>query len=111
MLAVVSRRMDLRCDNPGMLDAILPHETTHIVLAGMFGNHDVPRWCDEGIAVLTEPAYKVDQHRRNLENGVRDGMLYPVQDLMQLEETIPSRAASPHFYAESVCLCGTNHLG
>jgi hypothetical protein len=100
---VVSRRMDLRCDNPGMLDAILPHETTHVVLAGMFGNHDVPRWCDEGIAVLTEPAYKVDQHRRNLENGVREGMLYPVMDLMQLEN-YPEPRRIGAFYAESVCL-------
>ena len=52
---VAGRRMDMRCDNPNMLDAVLPHETTHVVLAGMFGSFFVPRWADEGIAVLTEP--------------------------------------------------------
>src|SRR5262249_30185886 len=33
---VVARRMDLRLDHPGFLEAVLPHETTHVVLAGMF---------------------------------------------------------------------------
>ena len=37
-----------------MLEAILPHETTHVVLAGMFGNHDVPRWVDELFAGLDD---------------------------------------------------------
>ena len=100
---VLSRRMDLRCDNPGMLDAILPHETTHVVLAGMFGNHDVPRWADEGIAVLTEPSYKVDQHRRNLEKNQQEGMLFRVQELMQLEN-YPEPRRIGAFYAQSVCL-------
>ena len=77
---IVGRRMDLRCDNPGMMDAVLPHEATHIVLAGMFDNRDVPRWADEGIAVLTEPSYKVDLHRRNLDKGRLEGALFKVQE-------------------------------
>jgi hypothetical protein len=100
---IISRRMDLRCDNPGMMEAVLPHETTHIVLAGMFGNRNVPRWADEGIAVLTEPSFKVDQHRRNLEKGQKEGMLFGVQELMQLDDyPQPSRIGA--FYAKSVCL-------
>src|SRR5262249_12662365 len=31
---VVGRRMDLRCDIPNMIETVLPHETTHVVLAG-----------------------------------------------------------------------------
>jgi tetratricopeptide (TPR) repeat protein len=100
---IVGRRMDLRCDNPGMLEAVLPHETTHIVLAGMFDNHHVPRWADEGIAVLTEPSFKVDQHRRNLEKGQQEGLLFEVQELMQLDNYPQPRRISA-FYAESVCL-------
>ncbi len=53
---VIARRMDLRLDNPGALDAVLPHEATHDVLAGQFGSFAVPRCADEGIAFLAEPA-------------------------------------------------------
>jgi hypothetical protein len=28
---VVQRRIDLRCDDPNMMTAVLPHETTHVV--------------------------------------------------------------------------------
>ena len=100
---IVGRRMDLRCDNASMLDAVLPHETTHIVLAGMFDNHHVPRWADEGIAVLTEPSFKIDQHRRNLERSQQEGLLFEVQELMQLDDYPRSRRIGA-FYAQSVCL-------
>lgn len=100
---VLSRRMDLRCDNPGMLDAVLPHETTHVVLAGMFGKYAVPRWADEGIAVLTEPSPKVDLHRRNLDRCSREGSLFSVKELMQLQD-YPQPRRIGAFYAQSVCL-------
>jgi hypothetical protein len=100
---VVKRRMDLRCDNPGMMETVLPHETTHIVLAGMFDHHHVPRWADEGIAVLTEPSYKVEQHRRNLEKSQQEGLLFGVRELMQLDD-YPAPRRIGAFYAQSVCL-------
>ena len=100
---IIGRRMDLRCDNPGMLDAVLPHETTHVVLAGMLGNGNVPRWADEGIAVLTEPSHKIEQHRRNLVKAHQEGLLFGVMELMQLQDyPQPRRIAA--FYAQSVCL-------
>jgi tetratricopeptide (TPR) repeat protein len=100
---VIGRRMDMRCDNPGMLETVLPHETTHIVLAGMFDRHHVPRWADEGIAVLTEPAYKVDQHRRNLDKSQQEGLLFGLSELMRAENyPEPRRIAA--FYAQSVCV-------
>jgi hypothetical protein len=99
---VISRRMDLRCDIPNLLETVLPHETTHIVLAGMFGKH-VPRWADEGIAVLTEPPAKVEQHRRNLYKGQQEGLLFGVEELMKLEQ-YPQAHRIAAFYAQSVCL-------
>jgi hypothetical protein len=100
---VVARRIDLHVDHPRMLDAVLPHETTHVVLAGQFGRHQVPRWADEGMAVLTEPADKVDQHRRSLARCHGDGQLLSVRDLMQLGDFPSSRQISA-FYAQSVSL-------
>jgi hypothetical protein len=100
---IVSRRMDMHCDTPNILDTVLPHETTHVVLAGNFGNSDVPRWADEGMAVLTEPAEKVDMHRRNLARCQQEGRLFSVAELMQLDNYPPAGQISA-FYAQSVSL-------
>jgi hypothetical protein len=98
---VVNRRMELRCDVVGFLEAVLPHETTHVVLAGNFGNHLVPRWADEGMAVLSEPTDKIDQHRRNLIQA--KNQLFRVKELMELNDYPNSKRISA-FYAQSVVL-------
>ena len=38
----------------------LPHEVTHVILADLFPQQQIPRWADEGMAVLTEPREKID---------------------------------------------------
>jgi tetratricopeptide (TPR) repeat protein len=100
---VVSRRMHLRCDNPALLGAVLPHETTHVVIAGLFGGRPAPRWIDEGIAVLSEPAEKVNQHRQNLARAGRDHDLFPVRELVQMDQ-YPAARRITTFYAQSVSL-------
>lgn len=100
---VITRRMDLRHDVKGMIEAILPHETTHVVLAGQFGNHHTPRWADEGIAVLSEPDKKIDLHRKNLAKCARDPGLFPLKELMELKD-YPQPRRIGTFYAQSVCL-------
>lgn len=102
---VVSRRIDLRADNPHLHAADLPHETTHVVLAGGFGKHHVPRWADEGMAVLTEPRERIDQHLKNLTLYEREGTLFRVGELMQMADYPEPRRISP-FYAQSVSLVG-----
>jgi len=100
---VVGRRLDMHVDCPSMLDAVLPHETTHCVIAGQFGPYQVPRWVDEGMAVLSEPAEKVEQHRRNLFKAAREGQMFTVKELLHLENyPQPQRVSA--FYAQSVAL-------
>jgi tetratricopeptide (TPR) repeat protein len=99
---VVSRTIHLHCESPAaMLGSVLPHEATHAVLAGQFGPQPVPRWADEGMAVLTEPPEKVAMHRRNL--GRCRGELFAVGELMQLKDYPHPRRISA-FYAQSVSL-------
>jgi tetratricopeptide (TPR) repeat protein len=109
---VVDREIHLRCDNPAMLDAVLPHETTHIVLAGNFGNKHVPRWVDEGVAVLTEPLEKVQVHKKNLARSLQNRELIPLRDLVQLSN-FPEAKQITVFYAQSVALVDylTNQKG
>jgi hypothetical protein len=95
--------MDLRLDLAGMAEAVLPHETTHVVLAGMFNANHVPRWADEGIAVLSEPNEKIDLHRRKLITHHQEGTLFGLKELMELADYPQPRRIGP-FYAQSVCL-------
>jgi hypothetical protein len=100
---VVLRRIDLRRDDPDMLAGSLPHETTHVVLAGRFGGPDLPRWADEGMALLSEPREKVERYLRTLEGHRQAGKLFGVRQLLTMNDyPEPGRAAA--FYAQSVSL-------
>lgn len=98
---VISRRIDLHCDDvEKMLACVLPHETTHVVLAGQFGGQQIPRWADEGMAILSEPGHRVDKHLTYLENAPH---LFGVGDLMRLT-SYPEREHLSLFYAQSVSI-------
>jgi hypothetical protein len=99
---VLSRKMSLRADNPMLLTATLPHEVTHIVLADLFVAQQIPRWADEGIAVLAEPA--AEQHRRaeDLRGPLEAGQVFPLSQLMAMEYPEPKDWRL--FYAQSVSL-------
>jgi hypothetical protein len=103
---ITVRRMDLHCDNINLLKYVLPHETTHTVLAGNFGERPIPRWADEGMAVLTEPDDKVETHLRNLPQHRQKRELFPLRQLLHMTE-YPLELGEGYvgaFYAESVSL-------
>ncbi|HJT75618.1 MAG TPA: hypothetical protein VJ739_00285, partial [Gemmataceae bacterium] len=100
---VVGRRLDMHCDEPDMLTAILPHETTHVVLAEKFADLPLPRWADEGMAVLTEPREKIERHLRSLPQYRQEGQLFSARQLLQMTDYPEARLVRP-FYAESVSL-------
>jgi hypothetical protein len=101
---LVVRRIDLHCDDAHMLIAILPHETTHVVLAGEFGAQLLPRWADEGMAVLTEPRDRIDRHLSNLLKCRQAGQLLRLQQLVQMEDYPKDPHSISGFYAQSVAL-------
>ena len=100
---VLSRRVDLSCEDSNLLDAVLPHEISHAVLAGRFGWPAIPHWVNEGMAVLSEPQEKIDAHLRRLPRYRRAGDLFPAEQLLELQE-YPERRLMGVFYAESVSL-------
>jgi hypothetical protein len=100
---VLLRRIFLHADAPGMVEAILPHEVTHAVVAGQFGDSQVPRWADEGMAVLDEPRERIDRHLRTLARLRDQGLLYSARELIRLTD-YPSPRRIPAFYAQSVSL-------
>jgi hypothetical protein len=101
--SVHTLRIELHADSKDMLTAVLPHETTHCVLAGQFGCPTVPRWVDEGIAVLSEPKDKIDLHRQHLARLAQSQPLFSVQELMELPD-YPAGNRIGAFYGQSVTL-------
>lgn len=98
------REVHLRADDPTMKYAVLPHEVTHVVLAGRFGTHSLPRWADEGMAVLTEPVDKQDAHLANLARTHVMGRAYTCGQVMTMAQYPPGDRMRD-FYAHSVGIC------
>jgi hypothetical protein len=100
---VISRRIELHADDPHMIDAILPHEVTHVVLAGQFGDRPLPRWADEGMAVSDEPRSRIQRHLRDLPRHRANGLLFNTRELIRMRD-YPSPERIGAFYAESVSI-------
>ena len=102
---IILRRIELHADQFDLLVGVLPHETTHQVLAGRFGPYDLPRWADEGMAILTESREHVERHLRNLPTHRRANQLFSMRQLLGIDDWPPADRIGP-FYAESVSVVG-----
>lgn len=100
---VVKRKLHFRLDHPNVLKTVLPHETAHVVFAGNFGVTHVPRWADEGMAVMSEPRELIERHLKNLPNHRDAQQLFAIKDLMESRD-YPAPRLVGAFYAQSVSL-------
>lgn len=99
--AVIARRLDLRADEPNLLSAVVPHETTHLVLGDLFADVTLPRWADEGMAVLSEPRSRFERFAKTLHSNRRQGKLIPLTQVLGKDE-YPEASLITVFYVESV---------
>ena len=97
---IVSRQVHLRADHPNVASAILPHEVTHVVLGDLFPTKPPPRWADEGMAVLAEPAAEQRNRARDLVEPLKAGRVFRVEQLVALD--CPDGPYWPLYYAQSV---------
>lgn len=100
---VVSRCVHLHGPRPLVVNGVLPHEVTHAVLAGRFGSERVPRWADEGMAILAEAPARIKLHLRYLPRWREDDLLFRMQDLISMRDYPEPRLVGA-FYAQSVSL-------
>jgi hypothetical protein len=99
---VVLRKVHLRVDHPTLVKAVLPHEVTHVVLADLFPEKQIPRWADEGMAVLAEPRDEQALRAADLSDPLRTGRLFSLTDLMGMDYPRPEHWSL--YYAQSVSL-------
>jgi hypothetical protein len=98
------RRLHLRADDTQRLDKLLIHELTHVVLADHFAKHQIPRWADEGIAVLSEPVERRNELRLWLSTEASQGRLWSLRDLANLRQLPGDQRLGELFYAQSAGL-------
>lgn len=80
-----------------LLADLIPHEVTHVVLADHFGK-PLPRWADEGIALLGESEEEQARHTRLCADVLNAGRGLQVKALLETREYPRDVMA---FFAES----------
>jgi hypothetical protein len=100
---VCLRRVDVRSQQTKWETASLPHELTHVILADCFVGHLVPRWIDEGAALLADPTEKQMRHKAEMAGAVADRSAFRVVELLTLED-YPANHRWGAFYGQSLSL-------
>lgn len=99
----VLRRIDVRSDASDWSNAALPHELTHVVLGERFRGHALPRWADEGIAMLSESTDKHRERLTNLREILVKGQSIRLEELVQTNR-LPAAHLRNAFYGQSIAL-------
>jgi hypothetical protein len=97
---IADRRIDICAPTLRRLAETLPHELTHVLLADVFAGETVPRWLDEGAAVLAESATTIAERAsaHALQSG--EGPVFRSAELLHAD-SYPAGARRELFYAES----------
>ena len=99
---LIGRRVNVRIDHPTAISAVLPHEITHVILADWFTQQQIPRWADEGMAVLSEPVEEQRRRAADLNKPLTDDRMFRIADLMAMD--YPESQYWDLYYAQSVSL-------
>lgn len=100
---VAKRRIDLRGDAADCFDCALPHELTHVVVAARFTRRRIPRWADEGMAILAETRQKQTRRREAFQRSLSSVSPYAAAELMALAD-YPAPGRLETFYGQSASL-------
>lgn len=78
-------KMTIQGSRERLLDSVLPHEITHMILASHF-RQPLPRWADEGAATTVEHISEREKHRRMLLEFLRTRRGIPFRHMFAMEE-------------------------
>lgn len=97
-----SRRIDLLTDSSNKITA-LPHELTHVIISDTFRGQRLPRWLDEGIAILADAHEKQLRHAEDWKQAKAQGRSFSVVGLVGLDDYPPASQFAA-FYGGSASL-------
>lgn len=99
----VLRRIDLRADAADWSTGALPHELTHVVMGDVFGGRSIPRWADEGMAMLAESASKKRLRMASLKHLTAHRIGFSMSSLLAVQG-LPEPHLRDSFYGQSAAL-------
>ena len=79
--------MEIQGSHTRILDSVLPHEITHMILASHF-RKPIPRWLDEGAATTVEHQSEKENYRRMLRHFLRSnvGRCFPFNQMVAMKD-------------------------
>jgi hypothetical protein len=83
---ITGRRIDIRGTRADWQTTALPHELTHVVLADRFAGKALPRWADEGMAILADSADKRARHLQDFTGAMRARQTFRLVELMEMRD-------------------------
>jgi len=101
---VVTRRIDVMGDGPGIVPDAIDHEVVHVVLADHFIHAAPPRWADEGLALLFDTPEKQRAHEADFQDARQRGLSWSAADLLALEDYPADGPRQKIFYGQSAAL-------
>lgn len=99
---MLQRRINVAANDRGLMANTLPHEITHVVASDLLAG-SVPRWANEGMAVLSEHIRKIKYYDAILNRALAAGTWFPVKRLMGMRR-YPGRRHLGLYYAQSTSL-------
>ncbi len=98
---VVAHQIELKGALEEILKGPLPHELTHVLIGHYFGKQ-IPRWADEGAAILSEHEHQAVQQQKTLRRILAAGDQFPLRRLLSMQE-YPSDLRCLYAQGHSVC--------
>ena len=81
----------------------MPHEMVHVLFVDAFPSDPPPKWAEEGLALLMDPADKRARHAHDLEVAIRAHSTLPLGRLL-VGVDYPATSQRAVFYGESMSL-------
>jgi hypothetical protein len=95
---VYSRTIHIPAKEAKLLEDVLPHEVSHSVMAVRFQGK-MPRWADEGMAMLAESPAAIDECLGRLAKYKKQDALFALEVMLQTDE--PEHIMTLEFYSQS----------
>jgi hypothetical protein len=101
---VTGWQMRVRGPLQQIVDSVIPHEVSHAVLASHF-RRPIPRWADEGAAVLSEDTAERQRQQLRVEQLLRQHRPIPLWELLTIQDYPANPQSTAALYAQGYSLC------
>ena len=101
---VIGRMIVAPQNDPRLLESILPHEVTHVVVRSRLRSDDVPCWLDEGVALVSDSTHRRRDLRADIAGTAASSSPTCWTDFLQTR-SYPAAGEHRLFYARSLVVC------